>query len=226
MRLLARAALMASLLVAACGSRTGLGLGGAPHDASARATIDATQPADAGRDVAADSTTPDASPGEAAVDAFMCAPHGRRRCLLASCPCTSNAQCCSLSCLDGVCRIDRPFWCGNVGCSDSKSQYCLTTYGGECGNRGTVCTTSADCCTDFCAFTSRGGVCSVPGLDAGVVDAGPSGHYACPTLPSDCRTSPPTCACVVAHQPCGPNFSYFTQCTERGGIVKVTCGTE
>ncbi len=111
------------------------------------------------------------------------------------------------------------FRCGEISCSDSRTQYCLTTFGG-CESFGAFCTNSDDCCSGLC----EDGVCGAPGdVDGAVAEAGT--EFECAALPSDCKTSPPTCACVLQHQPCGP-VEFPVICNESDGVVTVDCETE
>jgi hypothetical protein len=110
-----------------------------------------------------------------------------------------------------------PFACGNLTCSNADEQYCMIVWPG-CEPFGSTCTTSADCCTLECV----GGVCGGP--DASPGGGGPT--YACAAVPPECRTSPPTCACILADQPCGPGTTFGATCTQSAGVVSVTCTGE
>jgi hypothetical protein len=47
--------------------------------------------------------------------------------------------------------------------------------------------------------------------------------HSCATIPSDCIAAP-SCACVLAHQPCGVTMlPPDALCSTMGGVISITC---
>jgi hypothetical protein len=114
----------------------------------------------------------------------------------------------------GACDAgSRPFLCGGHVCASDDQEYCLTQLPG-CGGLGAACASPVDCCIGACIDN----VCGGPDAGASPTDS------TCAELPPDCRTSPPTCACVLAHAPCGPDVGGpLVQCRVEGGVLSVSC---
>jgi len=103
---------------------------------------------------------PQADAGTVGIDG---SPFGDGGCYTLGTGCTSNGECCSGTCTNGVC--DYPACVSNGGACTSNSQCCtLTCTGGKCAalagsgsckSLGNTCTSASDCCSGRCA----GGTC-------------------------------------------------------------------
>jgi hypothetical protein len=55
------------------------------------------------------------------------------------------------------------------------------------------------------------------------LDAAPAITYVCAATPTACQTSPPMCACLVAHQGCALPDIIPLGCSVMGGVAYMTC---
>lgn len=86
-------------------------------------------------------------------------------CLQAETPCESGAECCTLSCVDGLCS-DTQCIEDNATCSDNGeccsgqcvNDACAPINFGQCESAGNPCVDSGDCCSGLC---NDEGYCSI-----------------------------------------------------------------
>jgi hypothetical protein len=183
------------LVVAGCGSRTGF-------EALPERSPDGSVPAPISRiDAGAGSGIVDAS---APWDARVIVDGGVAGDAAAS---VDAADCTRSGCDAGP----QPFSCGTHVCTSDEAQYCVAQYPG-CGWPGQACKTNWECCEGRCVS----GICGGPDSGSPQID------FHCADLPPDCRTFPPSCACVIAHDPCGPGIQPFP-CTVDGGVLSISC---